>query len=94
MKYDSDNQRVHRISSVIRKFMYSLTRCACSSTWTSSFPTTLHLTGPPLGSNSLYACAWNCVTASAKSGCVTLLAPWNGWERSVYLNPNRSKPFV
>ena len=52
------------------------------------------LTGPAAGNNSLYANAWNWVTASANTGWVAPDAPLNGSDLSSYLNPNKSKPLV
>ena len=57
-------------------------------------PTVCVRTGPSLGTNSLYACAWNCVTDSANNGCVTPEAPLNGFVTSWYFVPNKSNPLM
>ena len=74
--------------------MKSFTRPACCSVCGFLTPITCVLTGPSAGNNSLYACDWNCVTASARTGCVAQDAPWKGTVLFSYLNPKRSKPVV
>ena len=72
--------------------MKSCTLCDCCSLSGVGKPKICVITGPLAGNNSLYASAWNCVTASANTGWVAPDAPWNGSVLLSYLNPKRSNP--